>query len=111
MAPLTGELNQRAFGQATGMEYLAGLFGGGRGDSRAVIRSQDDDLLMGQTRQNLAHGASADPEHMPQAFFGETAGRADALLKDGVEDPRIDIIHRWLLAVRSGEGQGSEYLW
>ncbi|KZN18074.1 hypothetical protein A1D17_18555 [Pseudomonas fluorescens] len=110
LRPLTGQLHQRDLGQAPGMKGLAGLLDVWRGYPGPMIGAQDNDLLLRQLRQHLANDAAAHTQHLPQAFFGEAAGRDDALLKNGIEDSRVDVIHRGLLATGAGEGQGRECL-
>jgi hypothetical protein len=69
-----------------------------------MIGSEDDDLLMGQLRQHATYIAAPGAEHLRQAFFRKATGRMNALFENGVEDSRIEILHRQV------KGQGSEGL-
>ncbi|MNG32283.1 hypothetical protein D3C84_1182560 [compost metagenome] len=59
---------------------------------------------MGQSHQHITHVTAPCTEHLRQAFFGKATGLMDALFKNGVEDPRVQIIRRrW-------KGQGRKRL-
>jgi hypothetical protein len=102
--PLAGQPHQHEFGQSPGMQRLPNLIDTERRDAGTMIDPQNNDLLMGQSRQHVANVAASGTEHLRQAFLGKTTGFMDALFKNGVEDPRVQIIRRrW-------KGQGGKRL-
>ncbi|MNF13232.1 hypothetical protein D3C80_2149920 [compost metagenome] len=66
--------------------------------------AKDDDLLMGHARQHAANLTASNAEHLSQAVLGKATAGQEALLKNGVEDPRIEITRR------HGEGQVNKSL-
>jgi hypothetical protein len=83
------------------MQRLPGLVCIKCGDSGAMVGAQDNDLLMGQSRQYATNVTASHTEHLRQAFFGKATGCMEALFENGVENARVEIFHRW------GKGQGS----
>jgi hypothetical protein len=84
---LTGQSDQRHLGQAPCVQRLPGLFDIGCGDTRAMVGSQDNDLLVGQSRQHAANFTASSAEHLAQAVLGKAAAGQEALFENGVEDP------------------------
>ncbi|MNP80623.1 hypothetical protein D3C76_1787770 [compost metagenome] len=70
-----------------------------------MVGPKDDDLLMGQLRQHPANLTAANTEHLRQALFSKAAGSMEALLENGVEDSRVEIIRR------RRKGQGDKSVW
>jgi hypothetical protein len=68
-----------------------------------MVSAQHDDLLMGQLRQHSTNVTASNAEHLCQAFFRKAAARMEALLENGVEDSRVEIIYRR----RKGQGDKS----
>ncbi|MOA01604.1 hypothetical protein D3C78_1210220 [compost metagenome] len=89
------------------MENLPDLFEVRCGNLRLVVRPQNEDLLMGQSRQYLANEAAADAEHLDQPFLAEAASRGKPLVENGVEDLRVNVIHRRRAMTRARKRQGN----
>jgi len=107
---LAGKLNQHAFGQAPCVEYLAGLFGVRYGNFRALMRAQDDDLLMGQLGQRPTYLAAARAEHLHQTLFCEATGRGEALIQDCFEYLGVGVVLQCFVAKSPGKRRGGRDL-
>ncbi|MNR31938.1 hypothetical protein D3C85_1494810 [compost metagenome] len=93
---LAGQPHQHELGQSPGMQRLPHLIDTERRDAGTMIDPRNNDLLMGQSRQHATNVAASSIEHLRQTFLGKATGFMNALFKNGVEDPRVQIIlRRW----------------
>jgi hypothetical protein len=74
------------------MQCLPNLFCVGHCDSWTVIDPQNNDFLMGQSRQYAANFTASNAEHLAQAVLGKATAGQEALFENGIEDPCIEIL-------------------